>query len=401
MHKHLFLFLLILFFSITPATKTKAQTNWLFDDLKAGKWEMLERYIDSMGVSVNARNRDGYTPLHWLIKHYIDHDPNKYFGNEKAYAKNVAESENYRKCLQILLKKKPNLQDKTPEGWNALQYAIVSGKWGPTDKILDVDENKKILDNEGNTLLHLSVLADKETTIEKFWYYLHDRVLSDKVSVKTPNFAGQTPIAFYLSLSRKLTSKSFKILEALRYPSAINVKDLSGKSALDYAKEKNSWAVYDLESYLKTAAIVQKDHEEFMKKFNQQIKDNQRLLEEYNKNNASGAKLLTSSFTVTYSHQCNVNNKGKVYGSKLSDPVIVTVTPDKVTISSLEPYYGSFIVEKSGEELIDGKAVWEVYYFKQTSTNSTYKAIGFPKGDINRPRAMIKTNLGTDGLCKY
>lgn len=383
-----------------------SQSELLFKSIQEGKWEELQKYLNTTGTLANIRNSEGYTPLHWLIRYYIDYDVSIYFSNAEAAEKNIEQYENYRKCMNILIENGVNLQEKTPEGYNALQYAVLNGKWFATDKLLDTDKNHTIRDSEGNTLLHLSIYADKEKTIENFWTYLHDRILSDKVNIHTPNYAGQTPIAYYMSAPRKIEKNTFKMLDVLKSTKSLQAPDINGKNAMDYARVNNDWAVFSLQLYIDQATILEKEHAEFMEKFNKQIEENQRLMEEYEKQTVSGSgnRLLQESFSVTYTYECfpsnnNATNVSNLKCDYLDEEVTVTVTPTRVSISSLTPYYGSFEVESSGSGYFHGEEV-DVYFFVKSNINSTYEAIVFPKG-FNYGRAMIVNTMGFDIIANY
>lgn len=370
----------------SSSTILYAQTDLLFNSIKEGKWEELQKYLNTTGTLVNIRNSEGYTPLHWLIQHYVDYDVSLYFIDAAAAEKNIEQYENYGKCMNMLIENGANLQEKTPEGYNALQFAVVNGKWFATDKLLGIDKNHSVRDSEGNTLLHLSIYADKENTLENFWTYLHDRILSDKVNIHTPNYAGQTPIAYFMSTPRKIGKNTFTMLDVLKSTKSLQAPDINGKTAMDYARLNNDWAVFSMQLYIDRATILEKEHAEFMEKFNKQIEDNQRIMEEYQNRNVSrnGDKLLQESFSVTYIYECVPSNNHATGGSNLKcnyldEEVTVTVTPTRVSISSLMPYYGSFEVESSGTGYFYGEEV-DIYFFEQNNVNSTYQAIVFPKG---------------------
>lgn len=341
------------FLSATPADAA------LFGELRYGRPGLAEAQL-AAGANVNAQNAEGLTPLLWLIRHYVDYDVELALRNKQAGERNVEENDRYRRCLKLLLEHGADVSMKTPEGLTALQYAVVLGKWGPTEMLLQKAGTleKSILDRDGNTLLHLSVLADNDVTPSRFWQDLHDALLSDKVNVRVSNAAGQTP--------------------------------------MDHMRRNSPGFAFSLQLYLDRAIVQKAKHEAFLKKSDERVAENQRVLAEHRRRSEDDGRTLKESFQVEYPFQCDVSENG-LFGSRTSEPVTVTVTPTKVRISNLEPHYGAFVVERSGVHLIGGQR-WEVYEFEQTSTNSTYKRIGFPQLP-GRPRAMLVTSIGRHGMC--
>jgi len=373
----------------------RAQDQVFFDLVKNGRWEKISLYLDTSKALLNIRNKEGYTPLHWLIKHYVDYNQDKYFNDPKALAKNEEESEACRKSLRVLLERGADTQMPTPEGWNAVQLAVVCGKWGPTSLLLDDDKNKKVRDKDGNTLLHLSVLADNDNINPKFWYYLQSKVLSDEVNVRTPNYAGQTPIAFYFSQPRKESKHTHEMVNNLRTIESLTVKDRSGKSAMDYAKVNNSNWHFALSLYLDRATVAAQQAQEFQARFDAQVQEYERRRQEYESSQESHR--FRESFSATYYYECYPIQGGRVGASPLDENVNISYDGRKFYISYLEKYYGGFEVERSGYETIGGTR-WEVYYFKQSNANTTYKAIAFPVSQ-DKARCVIFRSTGHQGFC--
>jgi len=379
------------FLSATPADAA------LFGELRYGRPGLAEGQL-AAGANVNAQNAEGLTPLLWLIRHYVDYDVELALRNKQAGERNVEENDRYRRCLKLLLEHGADVSMKTPEGLTALQYAVVLGKWGPTEMLLQKAGTleKSILDRDGNTLLHLSVLADNDLTPSRFWQNLHDALLSDKVNVRVSNAAGQTPIAFYFSVPRKLSKRTGAMIEVLKSAEALVAPDVKGQTAMDHMRRNSPGFAFSLQLYLDRAIVQKAKHEAFLKKSDERVAENQRVLAEHRRRSEDDGRTLKESFQVEYPFQCDVSENG-LFGSRTSEPVTVTVTPTKVRISNLEPHYGAFVVERSGVHLIGGQR-WEVYEFEQTSTNSTYKRIGFPQLP-GRPRAMLVTSIGRHGMC--
>ena len=108
-------------------------------------------------------------------------------------------------------------------------------------------------------------------------------------------------------------------------------------SAMDYAGMYNDWAVFTLNMYLNAATRIEKEWEEVNRKRRHRSK-NKRLLEEYERRQrvVREKKLLSGSFTQTYYSECNINSGESFYGSRLDEPITITVTPDMIWVSSLE-----------------------------------------------------------------
>jgi hypothetical protein len=214
-------------------------------------------------------------------------------------------SELYRECLLLLIERGASSRQLTPEGWNALQYAVVKGKIRPAALLIEKTEGGDVRDDEGNTLLHLSLLVNPEECNEKFWEMLIDQLRSYKINIQTPNFAGQTPIAFYMSRPRcvakpeetkpagngaNTTTKNTpvcptkamnRMLDAFMDESTLEVPDFSGKTAIDYARIHNTWATWNLERYMETYRRIKAEWEPRLKKFEEQAKENLRKIREY------------------------------------------------------------------------------------------------------------------------
>lgn len=410
----LFAFILLVNIFYASISSVTAQDSKIFEIVKKGDNQSLKNYLDTSKTSVNIVNTKGYTPLHVLIENYIEERPEWREKDPYKYQQTVKQSEQYRSCMQLLLDKGASVKQLTPEGWTALQYAVMKSKWEPTYMLLQKTKGGDVRDKEGNTLLHLSLLINPDEPVEYFWENLIKQLQPLGITPSTVNFKGQTPINFYLSQPRcnpptaqkpsagKLagaasapsnqpcqTSGTFKMLANFMCESCILTSDFSGKRAKDHAEAHNNW-------YTNTLSFEEQGYTaiaEKMKKYQQVSESNKQATEEFLKHWSEWEALsskLDLSFTKTYYYECNGFQKSRV---KMDEPVVVTVSPDYISISSLSPYYGKFTIARSGYEVIDGNE-WIVYHIEKTSSNSTYKAIGFYKNGC-----IIKSSYGEELIC--
>lgn len=401
----------VLFISFTPVL---AQEPVIFDIVRKADVLRLKSCLDTSKTSIDVVNSKGYSPLHVLIENFVEERPELQEKDAYKYQQTLKQGEQYQTCLQLLLDKGASVKQVTPEGWTALQYAVMKGKWKPVNLLLQKTKGGEVRDKAGNTLLHLSLLINPDEPIEHFWKNLIEHLRPFDITPSSVNSKGQTPINFYLSQPRcnppaaqkasigKLagastppanqpcqSSGTFKMLANFLCESCILTPDFSGKRAKDYAEASNKWYTNNLsfeeQGY---AAIAEK-----MKKYQQVSESNKQATEEFLKQwaewEAQGSK-LDLSFTRTYYYECNGFQKSRI---KMDEPVEVTVTPDYISISSLSPYYGKFTIASSGYEIINGNE-WTVYHIEKTSSNSTYKAIGFYKNGC-----AIKSSYGEELIC--
>jgi hypothetical protein len=400
--------------SLLPSFGSMAQESRIFDLVKGGDVNSLRAYLDTTKTSVNVLNAKGYTPLHVLIENYVEERLDLRDKDSFKYQQTVKQGEQFRTCLQLLLDKGASAKQLTPEGWTALQYAVMKGKWEPVNLLLQKTKGGDVRDKEGNTLLHLSLLINPDEPIEHFWKNLIDKLRPFDITTSTVNFKGQTPINFYLReprcnppatqrpVARKLAGASAppsnqpcqtfgtsKMLENFLCEPCILVPDFSGARAKDYTEVHNKWYLFDLLMKEQLYAYSAETN----KKYQVVAENNKRATEEYLRKLAEweeqGSK-LDVSFNRTYYYLCNSYQNSRI---KMDEPVVVTVTPDYISVSSLVPYYGKFKVASSGYEVINGNE-WAVYHLEKTSSNSTYSAIGFYNNGC-----IIKSSYGEELIC--
>lgn len=307
-----------------------AQEPKIFQIVKKGDIDALKTYLDTSKASINVVNAKGYSPLHVLIDHFVDYRGELGLIDKNKAVQNVEQSDSYRNCIRLLLDKGASAKQLTPEGWTALQYAVIKGKWQPVDQLLNKTNGGDVRDEDGNTLLHLSILVNPEEEIsENFWGNLINSLqYKYKITITTPNSAGQTPIAFYMSHPRCRTNicgtaKTNKMLDNFIYHEALMVPDFSGKTAMDYAKIHNSWAEWKLNNYMNIYKRVQADWDAHMKKFDQQVELNKRKIQEYESKKAAESKQGSKS---TYGcnntcYNCHGFGSGKEKAVEVECPV--------------------------------------------------------------------------------
>jgi len=321
----------------------EANEPLIFEMVKKGQVDALQTWLDTSKTSVNIVNAKGYSPLHVLIEHYAEFRPDWREKDPYKYRQSLEQYETYRACLRLLLDKGASAKQLTPEGWTALQYAVVKGKYDAFSELLDKVKGGDVRDADGNTLLHLSILINPEEPEPRFWQRLIDKMRSYDIHISTPNFAGQTPIAFYMSYPRcnpdaesapkpgKLLGSGgttqapacpdnamYHMLDVFRYHTSIMTPDFSGKTAIDYAKIHNGWAVSSLEGYMESYRRVQAEWEPHLKKFAQQAEENLRLIRAYEARKAAEAERgpSRSSGCRNYCSTCQGSGSG---GEKARD----------------------------------------------------------------------------------
>lgn len=406
--------ILALSFCIYSSFSLMAQETRLFEIVRKGDSESLKTYLDTSKTSINITNAKGYSPLHVLIENFVEERPEWQEKDAYKYQQTVNQSGQYQSCLQLLLNKGASASQLTPEGWTALQYAVMKGKWQPIQILLEKTKGGDVKDKEGNTLLHLSLLINPDEPIESFWKNLIVQLSPLNITPATVNYQRQTPINFYLSQPRcnppaskaapagKLlgasapatttqcrTNRTSQMLNYFLCQPCIMTPDQAGKTAKAHAEQHHPWYLSTLsmqEQQYAVGAAIDKEYEDVSERNNRATDEFLIKLAEWE---AQGA-MLDLSFTKTYYSECNSYQKNRI---RLDEPVVISVTPDEISISSLSPYYGSFKIASSGYEVINGNQ-WAVYHLEQSSTNSTYKAIGFYENGC-----IIKSSYGEELIC--
>jgi hypothetical protein len=320
--------LLVFYLLFTCIYSTLAQEPKIFKIVEKSDIIALKAYLDTSKTSINIVNSKGYSPLHVLIDYFVDYKPELIVKSSEEAKKNVQFHELDVSVFKLLLEHGASVNQRTPEGWNALQYAVVKGKWKPVDILLDNYKGGNVRDEDGNTLLHLGIIINPDEPRNRFWEYLVDKLRTYDITISTPNSAGQTPISFYMSFPRCKTnqcpsSKTYDMLDKFIHHTSLMVPDFSGKTSIDYAKMHNSWAVGKLEGYMESYRRVQAEWEPHLKQFVQQAEENKRKIQEYEARKASEAQSGASrkSGCKSYCNTCQGSGMGKEKAVKVECPV--------------------------------------------------------------------------------
>jgi ankyrin repeat protein len=382
---------LFLLWGITISMIATAQDHAIFSAIEKGESDRVQYLIKQDSSLINIVNQAGYPPLHVLIDFFVDYNPELALKDQAKGKQNLALHEKYAKCLRLLLDHNVDLNFVNPMGWNALQYAVIKGKFTPAEKILIKGKGGKLVDKAGNTLLHLSALTKNTELRKDFWELLIDRLRPYNITRNTLNALGQTPVTLFMSVPQKYSLLSLRIYQALRTPESVYIKDHSGNTLSSYIESRNKEFSFEHSLYLQTVKFANQE----LAKFERVRKENTRRTEEYLRQleeEAEGELGLQESFTVRVLSACETDASGKRRFQSLSEPITISVTPASINISNLAPYYGSFKVASSGYETVNGTQ-FEVYRLK----NSTYQAIGFSKGD--RRVVIVKTSVNVESYC--
>lgn len=372
----MFRFPFILILLVQSSLSLAANEPMIFELVKKGDIQNLRTYLDTTKTAVNVVNSKGYSPLHVLIENYVEY---RYDLREKdpyKYQQGLQKHELYRACLSLLLEKGASTKQFTPEGWNALQYAVVKGKADAVGELMERSKGGDVRDEEGNTLLHLSLLVKPEEPQSNFWENLIGKLYSYNININTPNAVGQTPIAFYMSRPRCIgspeqpkpagklygagaatkapecpSSATFDMLRVFMHQSTLETPDFSGNTAISYAQMHNIWAVSRLEGYMESYRRVQAEWEPHLKKFAQQAEENKRIIKEYEARKAEEAQRgpTRSSGCSNYCGTCQGSGVGKEQAVQVECPVC----------------YGRGVTGYSKSE-IQGYVKDYTYYYAQT-----------------------------------
>lgn len=320
----------------------------IFSIVKNGEVNALRAWLDTSKTSVNITNAKGYSALHVLIEHYVEFRPDWREKDLYKYQQSLEKYELYRACIRLLLDKGASPSQLTPDGWNALQYAVVKGKYDAVNELLEKSKGGDVRDADGNTLLHLSILINPDEPEPRFWQRLIEKMSAYKISISTPNFAGQTPLVFYMSYPRcnpnaepapkpgKLLGSggapkvvacpgeaAYQMLDNFKYHTSIMTPDFAGKTAIDYAKMYNEWAVGTLEGYIESYRRVQAEWGPHLKRFAEQAEENKRLIKEHEARKAAEAERgpSRSSGCRNYCSTCQGSGSGGEKARQVECPV--------------------------------------------------------------------------------
>lgn len=391
-----------------------AQDKPIFTYVKNGDPKKLSAYLDTTKTSINIKNSKGYSPLHVLIENYVQYRTDYIVTDEVKHDYTSKKSNDFWDCMKLLLDKNASTDQLTPEGWNALQYAVLNGKLSAVSQILKKAGGGGIRDKDGNTLIHLSMLINPDEAMPKFNelinYYFTDYGI-DRFSI---NNAGQTPLAFYMSQPRCnwktplnntktstssnqscVTSATYDMLESYKDfdLKSVLTKDKSGNSAIDYMKTHNSWALSNFQYFVDLATQAHKELEDDRK-----FIENQKS--SYTNNSANSVSSSSScskcnikeTFNKKYDYECSFSqyNSSKIVYSKLSTQFYIEVKTDKIIVYGLYHINNCKIIASKFNN--EGDLEYEVEDY-------SFKSIGFTR-DLNKV-FLIRHDGTVEGYCNY
>lgn len=373
--------------------------------IRYGRFDDLKTVFEEKKYPVNRRLPSGFTPLHAMVW--------------SAANKPNEDTANCRMMIDFLIKKGASLKMKAPpfkkwtklldpydsdgiraeaeDSLNALQLAMLCGNIEVVRVMLSHDPNTAVTDKSGNTLLHLAAMYDYNAKFDdQFVVKASDLLMMDRNLV---NKSGQNPLVYYVSKPQWVTTAKLVIDHMIKAGTNPEMRDKAGKNFYDYGKTVNPW----IESWLQQSAEqarVNKILEKFIKTppidFEKQTQENLARYEAWKKQNGGcSASELESSYTLRFNYYLSSPYGLPSKGQKCSaneEPIEVVVTPDRISISTLSPYYGSFEVCESGYQLISG-VKYEYYSFKTTASNTTYTGFGRQMGSSSN--AIIFTQNGS------
>lgn len=387
-----------------------AQDKLIFTLVKNGDPQKLSAYLDTTKTSINITNTKGYSPLHVLLENYVDYNVDLIVEDKKAYDENSDRSNDYWDCMRLLLDKGASISQLTPEGWNALQYAVLNGKLGPVGYLVRTFGGTDVRDKDGNTLVHLSLLVNPDEVTSAYIKTITSSF--GDVDINSLNYAGQTPLTFYMSeprcnyknaLSKNkqqttsnqscVSGKTYKMLENFKdyEMKSMLTDDKYGKNAIDYMKIYNPWALSNFQYFVDLATQSHKELEDQRLAYSQL---NEKQNEEYtNVSSYSGSCSsceINETFSRRYSYECNFSqyDNTKMVASKLSTEVLIEVRPDKIIVHGPYHIHDCKIISSRFNE--EGDLEYEV-------DDSSYEYIGFV-GDLSRV-FLLRYDGTMDGYC--
>jgi ankyrin repeat protein len=390
----------------SPAKPNLEDTEFLLAlAIRYGRFDDLKTAIEDKKYPVNRRFSSGFTPLHAMVW--------------SAANKPKEDTANSRMMIDYLIRKGASTKMKVPpfKAWtkllaphdsdgiraasedsvNALQLAMLCGNIQVVKVMLTHDPNTTVTDKNGNTLLHLAAMYDYNAKFDdRFVVQASDLLMMERNVV---NKAGQNPLVYYVSKPQWVTTAKLVIDHMIKAGTNPDLRDKAGKNFYDYGKTVNPW-INDWLQQKAEAERVNKILENFRKTppvdFEKQTQENLARYEAWKKRNGGcGDTKLNFSYSLRFTYYLSSPYSLPVKGQKCSaneEPIEVVVTPDRISISTLSPYYGSFQVCESDYKMVNG-VEYEYYTFKTGSTNTTYTGFGRKRGDSNN--AIFFTESGS------
>ncbi|XP_076299445.1 uncharacterized protein LOC143218247 [Lasioglossum baleicum] len=208
------------------ATNNEGQTP-LHYAAKSDKLEVVKYLIEEKGANINVKDNDGQTPLHYAADHG-KLEVVKYLIEEKG----------------------ANINVKDNDGQTPLHYAADHGKLEVVKYLIEEKgANINVKDNDGQTLLHS---AAKTCRLDIVKYLIEEK----HVDFNVKNNYGVTPL-HYAAKNDGLEVVEYLIEEKT---ANINVKDGSGMGLLHYAATSNNTKVVRYLTEKKNANINVKNN---------------------------------------------------------------------------------------------------------------------------------------------
>ncbi|OMJ15332.1 26S proteasome non-ATPase regulatory subunit 10 [Smittium culicis] len=127
-----------------------------------GKLEDLKQFLDSDPTSINYKDEDQRTPLHWScdidsVVLLLDHKANPNSNNDLNQTPlHYAASKGYSEICQKLLQKGASVNEPNSLGQTPIFKAASRGHYGIVQLLIDSGASVSISDKIGNTPLHLA-----------------------------------------------------------------------------------------------------------------------------------------------------------------------------------------------------------------------------------------------------
>ena len=185
---------LIMFLINDPEVHKTEKTCALHWACQKGEIELVKTLVEQEGISIESKDNLGDTPLHiacennhFMIVKYLCQkgaDKTVYNHNDKTAAA-ICEDNGYDEIYNYL----SSIELSVPDDYESdIIKAIQQGKLSSVQYSLE--KNKELIsekDEEGNTLLHIAIIADQRSIVE---FLIQDKFYN----VSTLNQNGQTPI---------------------------------------------------------------------------------------------------------------------------------------------------------------------------------------------------------------
>eukprot|EP01132_Coremiostelium_polycephalum_P000001 gene1-1_t len=177
--------------------------------------EVLD-FLVKIGASMDAKDYQGQTPLHWVVHHMQ--------GIERANTRLTGEP-NYPAIVRKLLALGASINSQDKQGYTPLHYAVEKNNLDVVLLLVGLGANTRYQDHVGNTPLHLAVRTGNVEMIEYLTY-------KDVKASMVRNNECYTPL--HMAVVKGKTKVAQKLLEINPY-SDYSCQDASGNLAFHLA----------------------------------------------------------------------------------------------------------------------------------------------------------------------